>query len=35
MIGKKWLKIIVGVVVFVVLLINYSSIIRIFPKQSK
>lgn len=35
MTGKKWLKIIVGVVVFVVLLINYSSIIRIFPKQSK
>ena len=28
MIGKKWLKIIVGVVVFVVLLINYSSIIN-------
>ena len=35
MIGKKWLKIIVGVVVFVVLLINYSSIIRIFPETVK
>ena len=35
MIGKKWLKIIVGVVVFVVLLINYSSIIRIFPRNSQ
>ena len=35
MTGKKWLKIIVGVVVFVVLLINYSSIIRIFPETVK
>lgn len=35
MTGKKWLKILVGLVIFVVLLINFSSIIRIFPETVK
>lgn len=33
--GGKWLKAVVGIMVFVVLIINYSSIIRIFPETVK
>lgn len=32
---KKWLKILVGLVIFGILLINFSSIIRVFPETVK
>lgn len=33
--GGKWLKILIGILVFIVLMLNFSSIIRIFPETVK